>query len=78
MTGTGDSYHLLPYHCLDVAAVGWQLLAPNKPLCKQLVKQLEVEPEWLRTLFVLCLALHDLGKFARAFQGLKQICRLIW
>jgi CRISPR-associated endonuclease/helicase Cas3 len=70
--GQDSSYHLLLYHCLDVAAVGWQLLAPNKPLSKQLAKQLEVEPEWLRTLFVLCLALHDLGKFARAFQGLKQ------
>jgi len=68
----GSSYHLLPYHCLDVAAVGWQLLKPGKPLCKQLAKQLEVEPEWLRTLFIFCLALHDLGKFARAFQGLRQ------
>ncbi|MGZ8945870.1 MAG: HD domain-containing protein [Methylococcaceae bacterium] len=31
----GANYHLLPYHCLDVAAVGWQLLAPDKSLCKQ-------------------------------------------
>ena len=68
----GANYHFLPYHCLDVAAVGWQLLTPDKPLCKQLAKQLEVEPEWLRTLFVFCLTLHDLGKFARAFQGLRQ------
>lgn len=67
----GAGYHLLPYHCLDVAAVGWQLLAPDKPLCKQMAKQLEVELEWLRTFFVLCLALHDLGKFSSAFQGLK-------
>ena len=69
---SGAGYHLLPYHCLDVAAVGWQLLAPDKPLCKQLAKQLEVDTEWLRTLFVFCLALHDLGKFARVFQGLRQ------
>lgn len=48
---SGASYHLLPYHCLDVAAVGWQLLAPDKPLCKQLAKQLKVEPEWLRQFF---------------------------
>ena len=68
----GAKYHLLPYHCLDVAAVGWQLLTPDKPLCQQLAKQLQVKPEWLRTLFVFCLALHDLGKFARAFQGLRQ------
>ncbi len=67
----GPGYHLLPYHCLDVAAVGFQLLSPDKPLCKQLAKQLEVNPEWLRTLFVFCLMLHDLGKFSRAFQGLR-------
>jgi len=69
---SGPAYHLLPYHCLDVAAVGWHLLSPDKPMCKQLAKQLQVTPEWLRTFFVFCLVLHDLGKFARAFQGLKQ------
>ncbi len=64
-------YHLLPYHCLDVAAVGWHLLAPDKPTCKQLAMQLQVTPEWLRTFFTFCLILHDLGKFSRAFQGLR-------
>jgi len=68
---SGPAYHLLPYHCLDVAAVGWYLLAPDKPNCKQMAKQLQVTPEWLRTLFTFCLVLHDLGKFARAFQGLN-------
>ncbi len=64
-------YHLLPYHCLDVAAVGWHWLAPDKTTCKQLAIQLQVTPEWLRRFFTFCLALHDLGKFARAFQGLR-------
>jgi CRISPR-associated endonuclease/helicase Cas3 len=63
-------YHLLPYHCLDVAAVGWQLLSPDKPLCKQLAKQLHVEPEWLRTLFVFCLALHG-GQICPGFSGFE-------
>ena len=67
-----NSYHLLPYHCLDVAAVGYLLLAPDKPLCQKLATQLNVKPEWLRDFFVLCLALHDLGKFSRPFQGLRQ------
>jgi CRISPR-associated endonuclease/helicase Cas3 len=67
----GPAYHLLPYHCLDVAAMGWFLLSPEKPLCQQVAKQLQVQPEWLRVFFVFCLALHDLGKFARAFQGQK-------
>ena len=64
-------YHLLPYHCLDVAAVGWLLLAPGKPVTKWLCSKLGVSSEWLRQWFVFCLALHDIGKFATAFQGLK-------
>jgi CRISPR-associated endonuclease/helicase Cas3 len=67
-----NSYHLLPYHCLDVAAIGYLLLAPDKPLCQKLAIQLKVKPEWLRDFFVFCLALHDLGKFSRSFQGLRQ------
>jgi CRISPR-associated endonuclease/helicase Cas3 len=27
----GLAYHLLPYHCLDVATVGWQLLTHVNP-----------------------------------------------
>ena len=64
-------YHLLPYHCLDVGAVGWILLDPQKSLCARLSAQLEVDPGWLRDFFVFCMALHDMGKFSRAFQGLK-------
>jgi len=66
------SYHLLPFHCLDVAAVGYFLLAPETDRCKQLAGQLEVSPQWLRDFFVFCLSLHDLGKFSRAFQGLQK------
>lgn len=67
----GPAYHLLPYHCLDVAAVGWFWLAPDTPVCKQLAMRLQVEPEWLQRWFTFSLVLHDLGKFARAFQGLR-------
>jgi len=70
--GAEVDYHLLPYHCLDVAAVGYLLLSPDKPLCQKLAAQLQVTPEWLRDLFIFCLALHDLGKFSRSFQGLRQ------
>lgn len=68
-TGEDGRFHLL-YHCLDVAAVGWVLLDPRKPLCRWLASGLGVEPEWLRRWVVFCLALHDMGKFAVAFQGL--------
>lgn len=67
----GPTYHLLPYHCLDVAAVGWGLLDPDKPLCKNLANLLDCDSSQLRVFFSFCLALHDLGKFSRAFQGLQ-------
>lgn len=68
----GPAYHLLPYHCLDVAAVGAYLLSAESDRCRQLAKQLQVESAWLADFFVFCLVLHDLGKFSRAFQGLKE------
>jgi len=66
----GAQFHLLPYHSLDVAAAGWCLLAPDKPLCQRLAQQLGVAPAWLQQFFSFCLMLHDLGKFSRAFQNL--------
>ena len=66
---TGPAYHLLPYHSLDVAAVGWHLLNPTHKLCRNLAEQLGVESEWLQRWYVFCLSLHDIGKFAVAFQG---------
>ena len=63
------NYHLLAYHCLDVAAVGRYLLHPEKTLCQSLAKRLEIEPEWLQQWFTFCLMLHDIGKFARSFQN---------
>lgn len=68
----GTGYHLLPYHCLDVAAVGWQLLDQEKTLCQRLAAQLRIDSACLRDFFTFCLAIHDLGKFSRAFQGLKK------
>jgi CRISPR-associated endonuclease/helicase Cas3 len=65
----GTRYHLLPYHCLDVAAVGWLLLSPEKPLCKRLVSQLGIAPASLQRWFAFFLCLHDIGKFAVVFQG---------
>lgn len=65
---SGDACHLLAWHSLDVAAVGWHLLSPDRPLTRQLATQLDIEPESLRRLLVFLLGLHDLGKFSRAFQ----------
>jgi len=63
-------YHLLPYHCLDVAALGSALIDIENRRWESISTHLEVKAEWLKTFFVFCLALHDLGKFARSFQGL--------
>ena len=66
----GAGYHLLPYHCLDVAAVGALLLAPEKKITKDLADFLEMTQEDVRDLIVFLLVFHDLGKFTSAFQGL--------
>ncbi|MDN3555215.1 CRISPR-associated helicase Cas3' [Halomonas maura] len=68
----GDSCHLLPYHSLDVAAVGWYLLETQRPLAQRLASQLGLPPDSMRRFFVFLLGLHDLGKFARAFQGVAR------
>ncbi|MBS99903.1 MAG: CRISPR-associated helicase/endonuclease Cas3 [Oceanospirillaceae bacterium] len=65
----GDDYHLLPYHCLDVAAVGWQLMSDTYPWASELACKLKTDTQQLRRLFTFFLALHDIGKFARSFQG---------
>lgn len=68
--GSSVSMHLLPYHCLDVAAVGSAYLASAPGFRSWLAAELGVASEddlmaWLS--FWLCL--HDLGKFSEAFQG---------
>nr|WP_275380260.1 HD domain-containing protein [Xenorhabdus bovienii] len=45
-------YHLLAYHCLDVAAVGKYLLAPDKKITADIADFLELSKEELQNLFV--------------------------
>lgn len=66
-----QAYHLLPYHSLDVAAVGQVLLSQNAAYLKHLAKLTQwSEKDCLQWLTFL-LALHDLGKFTESFQNLK-------
>ncbi|MCP4681000.1 MAG: CRISPR-associated endonuclease Cas3'', partial [Desulfobacterales bacterium] len=65
------TYHLLPYHCLDVAAVGEILLEKNPFLLNQLSELSGVEETTLKTILVFFLALHDLGKFSESFQYVR-------
>lgn len=64
-----QAYHLLPYHCLDVAAVGQTLLSDSN-LCSDVSQILDIPTEQLIALFCYCIALHDLGKFSSSFQAL--------
>ncbi|HIF9442183.1 TPA: CRISPR-associated helicase Cas3' [Photobacterium damselae] len=64
-------YHLLPYHSLDVAAVGQQLLSTDAILTRELSQLLDIDEKQLSNLVVFFIALHDLGKFASAFQALS-------
>jgi len=67
----GEGYHLLPYHCLDVAAVGQRLLESHNPILRSLTRLTGLEEPDLIRWTVFFLALHDLGKFAVSFQQLR-------
>jgi CRISPR-associated endonuclease/helicase Cas3 len=65
----GARYHLLPYHCLDVAAVGVIFLRRAHRLRRFLADSLSLDEGTLVALFGFFLGLHDLGKFSEQFQG---------
>lgn len=69
--GTPDQagWHLLPYHCLDVAASG-VIYLQKAPHVRQLFQdRLGISEKDLLDWMAFWLAIHDLGKFATAFQG---------
>lgn len=63
-------YHLLVFHSLDVAACGQELLRLPQFSLQALATELGWPLQTVERLFLFFLVLHDLGKFARAFQGL--------
>ena len=64
-------YHLLPYHCLDVTAVGRELLRNDERLRHMLTNITGVEEGIIVNWVMLFLALHDVGKFSEGFQNLR-------
>jgi CRISPR-associated endonuclease/helicase Cas3 len=66
-----NSYHLLPYHCLDVAAVGLEYLNREALFCDWVCTHLECNSEQGKQWMIFWLSLHDLGKFSEAFQSQK-------
>ena len=64
----GSSYHLLPYHCLDVAAVAsvWWEMSPS--IRKAFCTLSELNSEQVRGWVLFFITLHDIGKFDIRFQ----------
>ena len=71
----GTGFHLLVYHCLDVAAVGKVLLTNRPELLRRLADATGLSQEQATSWCVFLLGLHDLGKFAEAFQQLREDLR---
>lgn len=64
-------YHLLVYHCMDVAAVGHVLAERHSGLRRRLSNTLNLSEAVFHQWMLFFLSLHDLGKFAEAFQRLN-------
>ncbi|SHG42318.1 CRISPR-associated endonuclease/helicase Cas3 [Marisediminitalea aggregata] len=71
----GADYHLLPYHCLDVAAVADKWLELSPVLLKRFALYLNVEPDLARRIVLFFVLLHDLGKFDGRFQHFREDIR---
>ena len=67
----GDAYHLLPYHCLDVAACGYWLVKNDMFGAGKVFQQLGFSINEGAMFFAWLLGVHDIGKFARGFQQLN-------
>jgi CRISPR-associated endonuclease/helicase Cas3 len=66
----GDEYHLLVWHCLDVAACAHQMVKENRYGVTDTLIALGFSDEEGARWFSWLAATHDIGKFARGFQGL--------
>ncbi len=67
----GAGYHLLPYHCLDVAAVGHVLLSQRNDFRERFATISGLDETICCQWIVLFLGLHDIGKFSESFQNLR-------
>lgn len=64
--------HRLAFHCLDAAAVCVAWLERDELLLHKLAGLVHLPPVALTRLVPFFCATHDLGKFSRSFQGLRQ------
>lgn len=68
-TENGPRWHPLAYHCLDVAAVADAILARWPRRLQHMASLVESDPETLRPLLILLIAMHDVGKLSPDFQA---------
>lgn len=71
----GADYHLLVYHCLDVAAVADVWLSESRVLLKQIAQQINHSEQDTRAILLFYVLLHDLGKFDARFQNFVEEIR---
>ncbi len=64
----GKRYHLLPYHCLDVAAVTSAWWASSRAIRRSFCSLAHLEEEKTRAWLLFFTAIHDYGKFDIRFQ----------
>ena len=69
IAAAGPQWHPLPYHCLDVAAVGEALLYRHHGLRRSLSDLLGLLNRDFIPVLCFLLCLHDIGKFAKKFQA---------
>jgi len=65
------AWHSLPFHQLDVAAVGVRLLQRHPGMANRLLQLSGLPRSVFETWIAFFLALHDLGKFSSNFQMLR-------
>ena len=73
---TEGSYHLLVYHCLDVAAVVDALLTLKPSLTEHLSQATGLSVQESKKWCTYLAGVHDIGKFAETFQQLREDLRL--
>lgn len=72
-----EDYHLLVFHCLDVAAVADVWLTESNTLLTQISCYLDVNEEHAKNICLFFILLHDLGKFDSRFQHFREDIRQI-
>lgn len=75
--GDGAVCHLLPYHCLDVAATVQELFLADPRLAQRFAHIAGIAPADLTAWLIFMAGLHDIGKFAPSFQALAPDARAL-